>query len=1160
MENLDSIPPRTKVAIPRGPTPRASQWQRRLGRACESCRRRKIKCSGDRPTCGQCAYCGKDCVYKDIKRIRIEKHLALLSKYAECYEALLRGIEGKVDASIARRIKKLFKSTKKKFAEDSSDSDSALSVGSLAAVDIVEGLKQKKVTRDTGHFDESPEITSMQYLEDHIATSNREPTNGLDKNTHWSVQFGQFGFHARKSYQNSRRGASIAMMDYHIDNLDILLVENTDPFEIPPRNIANEYFNAYMEFVHPTYQAIRYSAFTAQYENFYFGTPRQPHRKWLPILNLIFAIGCHYCRLANPTIHKVHNNDRLEFSVAIYLLCLGQVERASKFSCMALHSAILLGINHRLTDTRVQDASKEARCRLWWAIHSLEHQLTSMLGRTSCKGEILTDEEATKVVQDEIGVQPTPTPREDGPQLDPTDPTEQIYAQESLGDVDAETSSSTASFQQKASQLEPNTGEETTRETRYPTPNAPDWVPGAFPEEPPEAPEALDPDQTGQIEPELPTQMPNSPESVPNQGVEEVLAQDQEVDLPLYTDQGGSLIPGQADPDVVLNDVQDDDAEMQAAIDSQIEWEIAPYREVGLDLDESNIIPGKRTRRSTKRDDAYFTQAMLQPDEPDIDLPVYDQAFYTRMVQNSQNAKNRHKDDLPAPPKSFREVKGHEFEDGFNIAMQKEIDGLTEKCTFSVVSRPNDRAKQVLPLKWVYTYKFDENGVLQKCKARICVRGDLERVSQEEKRSATLALKTARMIFAIVAVFDLDLRQRDAVAAFLNSSLDDKEIYTQTPDGFRSTQGMVWHLNKALYGLRISPKLWQKEASRVLSELGLKQLCEDPCVFIGKGVIIFFYVDDFLIASHKTASQYAQELERKLENTWELTDHGDAEWFLNIRIIRNRQLHCLWLCQDSYIESIAARFRLSGRPPVVTPMPIDELSPYEGTASPESIRFYQEKVGSIQYAATITRPDIAKPATKLAQFLLNPGPNHHAAADQAPACYTDSGLKSGSMALNMASDASFGDHPDRKSSAGMICMLYGGPVDWKASKQKTVTTSTTEAELLGLSDAAKTLIWWKRILVHIGLEMEYEKITLDCDNQRTVDLLTKEGSFETKLRHVDIHRSWLRQEVQEGRIRIRWVPTTQMVADGFTKILPRQRFEAWLKLLHMEDVGDMIEL
>jgi Reverse transcriptase (RNA-dependent DNA polymerase). len=109
-------------------------------------------------------------------------------------------------------------------------------------------------------------------------------------------------------------------------------------------------------------------------------------------------------------------------------------------------------------------------------------------------------------------------------------------------------------------------------------------------------------------------------------------------------------------------------------------------------------------------------------------------------------------------------------------------------------------------LKCVFTYKFDANSILEKFKARICVRGDLQWLSIEEKRAATLAIKTARAIFALVAAFDLDIIQRDIVTAFLNSVLQ-SEVYTKCPLGFEALN-QCWLLHRVLYGLRMSPRLW----------------------------------------------------------------------------------------------------------------------------------------------------------------------------------------------------------------------------------------------------------------------------------------------------------------------------------------------------------------
>ncbi|KAJ6088976.1 hypothetical protein N7499_003084 [Penicillium canescens] len=578
-------------------------------------------------------------------------------------------------------------------------------------------------------------------------------------------------------------------------------------------------------------------------------------------------------------------------------------------------------------------------------------------------------------------------------------------------------------------------------------------------------------------------------------------------------------------------------------------------------LDVENIVIGPRIRKQ-RRDEEFAYKTALADDDT---TPVSLQAFATGLFAPKPTCR-QHRDDLPPPPERFKDVWKHPLSDGFSKAMRVELDGLQAKSTYQEVETPKDRGIQVLPLMWVYAYKFDQDGFLLKCKARICVRGDLQTISSEEKRAATLAARTARTLFALVAAYDLDLRQRDAVNAFLNSKLRSR-VYTLMPEGYK-TNGRCWLLHRALYGLRIAPRLWQQDAAAVLRKLGLEQVAEDPCVFVGEGIIVFFYVDDILIASHRMAKERARQLERELEKHWHLTDQGDAEWFLGIRILRNRIERKLWLVQDSYLAGVAERYKLTGRAPVYTPAGVEPLQAYEGQATPQEIHAYQQKVGSVQYSTTITRADAAKVASVLSQFMTNPGPKHQAAVDRLIVyLYTTRfmAIEFGPVAedsevVKISSDASYADHSDRKSSAGYICQIFGGPVDWKATKQRTVTTSTTEAELLGLSDAGKALQWWDRLFTRIGFQYP-QPLTIECDNSRTIALINAEDTpFDTKLRHVDIHGHWLRQEVKDGRIRIKWVPTAQMIADGLTKVLPRQKHTAFVKMLGLRDVRHLIEL
>jgi hypothetical protein len=112
---------------------------------------------------------------------------------------------------------------------------------------------------------------------------------------------------------------------------------------------------------------------------------------------------------------------------------------------------------------------------------------------------------------------------------------------------------------------------------------------------------------------------------------------------------------------------------------------------------------------------------------------------------------------------------------------------------------------------------------------------------------------------------------------------------------------------------------------------------------------------------------------------------------------------------------------------------------------------------------------------------------------------------------------------------------------------------------LAISLTAKQFIQWMRFFENIQFDLE-EESTILCDNQQTIRLLKKETpKLQTALRHVDIHQCWLRQEVQEGRIEVEWVPTAEMVADGFTKILSAQKYKEFVKKLGLVDIREMLE-
>ena len=576
--------------------------------------------------------------------------------------------------------------------------------------------------------------------------------------------------------------------------------------------------------------------------------------------------------------------------------------------------------------------------------------------------------------------------------------------------------------------------------------------------------------------------------------------------------------------------------------------------EISAEFDSRNVIQGSRTRRS-----AHAT-ALKQTDE----LVGYFSAFST--ARKAVITKPPHRDTLPPLPKSWKQMLKHQYSNEFKRAADKEYNALVSKGTFNYVAKSQVKDDtSPLPLMWVFTYKFDQDGYLLKHKARLVARGDLQYVA-EDTYAATLAVQTFRAIMAIVAAFDLETRQYDAVNAFANSTLP-KPIICQCAEGYERLNYLLLVL-QAIYGLKISPLLWYKDLTLALEELGLNSVPETNCLFVNDWLILIFYVDDILTAYSSKHQNQMDEFESRLMKKYEVRSLGEATHFLGIRIVRDQAQRKLWLVQDSYIDKMAEKFNITANKAPKTPLPSTELVPYEGNATAQQIYGYQQRVGSLNFPAVVTRPDISKAVSKLSEFLRNPSPLHIAAADRTIeylvgtkhwAIEYDGHLLLDRKIFITSSDSSFADDTlTRNSSYGFSFSLFGGIIHYKAIKGTTVTTSSTEAELLALSLTAKEFIRWKRFFQQIHFDPE-EEPTIYCDNLQTIRLLTKETpKLKTALKHVDIHQCWLRQEVQAKRIKVQWVPTADMVADGFTKILPAQRHAEFVKQLNLVDIKDKL--
>ena len=383
---------------------------------------------------------------------------------------------------------------------------------------------------------------------------------------------------------------------------------------------------------------------------------------------------------------------------------------------------------------------------------------------------------------------------------------------------------------------------------------------------------------------------------------------------------------------------------------------------------------------------------------------------------------------------------------------------------------------------WVFVYKTDKHRRITKYKARLVVCGNQQRECNLPTRVMTLATTSLQVLLAMVAKFDLETLQLDALNTFVHADINET-VYIQMPPSYGKLNKVV-RLNKALYSLRRSLILWQTKFIGVLQKMRFTEVPQEPCIMKRGGIICFFYMDDIVFAFRKKDARHVTGTVTEMRKHFKLNVIGELKWFLGIHIFRDRPKRSLWLSQQAYIEKLANMFTAGVQSDRCPPTPMAEeellLLPIDDKVIKTDKTLYQRKIGLILYTAISTRPDIAFAAARLSRQNCRPGRKHQEAANKIIKylyrirfrCIRY-GHESEATSFVCASDASFADNTlDRKSSQGYVLKLFRGPVTWRANKQDTVTTSSTKAELLALSQTAKKAIYMSRLLKVLSLELD----------------------------------------------------------------------------------------
>lgn len=159
-------------------------------------------------------------------------------------------------------------------------------------------------------------------------------------------------------------------------------------------------------------------------------------------------------------------------------------------------------------------------------------------------------------------------------------------------------------------------------------------------------------------------------------------------------------------------------------------------------------------------------------------------------------------------------------------------------------------------------------------------------------------------------------------------------------------------------------------------------ITETSCLLKNNWLVAIIYVDDLILLYHPRHKLRFVEFEIQLLKLYEFRIIGDASHFLGIHIVRNRQERKLWLIQDTCIEKLAEKFKIKTEMAPKTPLPVGvDWTPWSGTANLNQISAYQQRVGSIGFSSSATRPDIAKAVSNLSTVLQNPSPEQAKAAE-----------------------------------------------------------------------------------------------------------------------------------------------------------------------------------
>jgi len=550
---------------------------------------------------------------------------------------------------------------------------------------------------------------------------------------------------------------------------------------------------------------------------------------------------------------------------------------------------------------------------------------------------------------------------------------------------------------------------------------------------------------------------------------------------------------------------------------------------------------------------------------------------------------------VEAGPSSVQEAMESKEKSEWKAVIGEEISNLERLKSWTVVDRVPDGRKPITS-RLVLQRKLNADGGHDRYKARLVAHGFKQQPGVDFVRTYAplVSMSTVRLVLSFAAVRDYEVHKLDVVAAFLESRIKE-EIYLQLPVGFsvvvesEPQEGLVAYTGerdpvyvrvlRSLYGLRQAALNWYARLDQELRKSGFRKSAWEAGVYFWAELILLVWVDDILLVG---GSDEIQATRKILQAAFTIRDIRPISHFLGMRIERDRSRRILLIDQEGYINQILRRFRMAEKV-VTTPIEpgtsllrrkasptvypagqaiVEALVDKEEEREPDQ-QEYQEIVGSLNYSAIATRPDISFAIGVLGRFAADPAKRHMTMAIrvmrylkrpcnlrlQLGMRVEDSQIGE-SVVLYTDSDFA-GDPNSLKSTTGMLVQdRYGAIVAWHSKKQSITAKSTADAEFIATATSTDEAVWIHKIDIELHTlshthAKSYIPLRVYSDNQANVQNANI-GIHQTKSKTVGVKFHWLVDQVNDGKITITHIPTTAMLADGFTKPYGRLKQEEFV--------------